>query len=260
MKTNLEVTIDGVLIAPSEIEKWERQRAKAVLAKLRRMLKIAAPDQHEPNDLAWQRSELVRLKDLMGRDGLRTALAGEMRMSAWMTKLVIRLSGSRRKPCVVEVKVPRCSAQQVSEGIDSLMYDDAPANRHANLAACPDHYLLEPRGMELEVIETTGGSLSPAQFFMRFGDDSGIMTPRDASYPYQSAGTARLADGTTIGGVRHQIRDAEGGAHVRLMVEFPRLTPGFMIRQHQWHLACEFSNWLRGIQREVNPGLSHAGN
>lgn len=79
---------------------------------------------------------------------------------------------------------------------------------------------------------------------MRFDDESGLKTPRDAAYAYQSAGTARLGDGTVIGGVRHQFRDEADGVLARLMVEFPAATPVRMIREHQWHLACEFSHWL----------------
>jgi len=246
MSYTLEVKIDGVLIAPCEIEEWEARRVLAVLPKLRRVLKLQAPAHPTPNDLPSLRAELLRLKEQCGRQGLRAVLRKEIRISGIFTKLIVALSGSRRRECVTEVSVVGANAKQIAMAIDDLMSSDTERNRLSNLVACPDHYVLEPRGQILEVIETTGGSPFPAQFFMHFGDESGVKSLRDPSYAYQSVGTARLADGSVIGGVRHQFRDDGNGAVARLMVEFPALTPGYMMREHQWHLACEFSHWLGG--------------
>ena len=251
MSSNLEVRIDGFLITPTQIEDWERRRLQLVLARLRSVLQVKAPAHGDPGDLPAQREELLRLKEQLGRPGLRKTLNGSLRMAGFVTKLLVRFSGSRRKQCVVEIRVVNCSAKQLSQGIDELMANDTAANRRVNLLACPDHYLLEPRGNVLEVIETTGGSPFPAQFFMQFDDDSGLKTPRDTAFPYQSTGTARLSDGTVIGGVRHQFRDEGNGALIRLMVEFPQPTLQHLIRAHQWHLACEFSHWIHEIQRRV---------
>ena len=77
-----------------------------------------------------------------------------------------------------------------------------------------------------------------------YRDTGGLRTPADPGYPVQLAGVARDSSGTAIGGVRHQLRDLDGGFEAWLTVEFPRLTPSRMIRQHRWHLACEFSNWI----------------
>ncbi len=258
MGSPLEVRIDGTLITPDQVEGWERRRAKAVLKTLRKALKVKGGSRDDPNDLQAQRAELLELKERLGRSDLRTALGGSMRMSAAMTKLVVRLSGAKRKQCVVEIRVADCSAKALSGHIDDLMGRDTAANRKVNLSVCPDHYLLEPRGDVLEVIETTGGAPCPAQFFLRFNDETGLKTPRDPSFPYQSAGTARLADGTVIGGVRHQFRNEGGNTLMRLMVEFPQLTLGSMIREHQWHLACEFTNWVQEILRRRDASAASA--
>lgn len=242
---DLDVRIDGVPVTRHQIEAWEARRAKAVLKRLRRMLHLPAPAEPNPDDLPRLRAQLLQIKTQCGRDGLRQVLRGSLRLSAVATRLGLVCSGAGRKPCVVEIRVPGCTASQVAEGIDALMRQDTEANRQSNLLACPDHYVLEPRGDTLEVIETTGGSPFPARFFLRFDDASGVMTPRDPAYTHQSMGTARLGDGTVIGGVRHQFRDVEGGTLARLLVEFPRATPNGMVREHQWHLACEFSHWLR---------------
>lgn len=249
MNCTLEVKIDGVPISQREIEEWEVRRIQTVLPKLRRVLKLQEPAHPPLNDLPLLRAQLLGLKEQCGRQRLRAILEKEIRISRLFTKFIAALSGSRRKQCVTEVRVMGGSAKQIALAIDDLMSCDTERNRLSNLLACPDHYVLEPRGQMLEVIETTGGSPFPAQFFMHFGDESGVRSLRDPSYAYQSVGTARLADGTVIGGVRHQFRDDENGAVARLMVEFPALTPGYMLREHQWHLACEFSHWLGGAPR-----------
>jgi hypothetical protein len=46
------------------------------------------------------------------------------------------------------------------------------------------------------------------------------------------------------GAIRHQFRDEPNGFAARLTGEFPVATPLTLIRAHQWHLACEFSNWI----------------
>lgn len=44
--------------------------------------------------------------------------------------------------------------------------------------------------------------------------------------------------------VRHQFRDRDGGMEALLTVQFPGVFPARLIREHQWHLATEFSNWM----------------
>ncbi|MGW4324986.1 hypothetical protein ACWEKR_03745 [Nocardia sp. NPDC004573] len=68
--------------------------------------------------------------------------------------------------------------------------------------------------------------------------------PVDPDYPIQIAGHALLDDGLVIGGVRHQFRDRDGTLEAVLTVQFPATLPARLIHQHQWHLACEFSNWV----------------
>ena len=231
MSEDIEVRIDGRLVTPAEIEAWEARRARAVLKSLRKRLKLEGSASMHHDDLPSLRAEILRLKEQCGRDGLRKMLDGDIRLSNHLTNVVLAFSGSRRKPCVTEVRVFRCNARQISRAIDDLMSCDTSDNRRSNLQACPDHYLLEPRGDILEVIETTGGSPRPAQFFLTFGDESGLTTPRDPSFAYQSMGTARSSLGKVIGGVRHQFRDEGDNAWARLMVEFPAAMPQRMIRE-----------------------------
>ncbi|WP_280259454.1 hypothetical protein [Nocardia abscessus] len=74
--------------------------------------------------------------------------------------------------------------------------------------------------------------------------------PSDPTYPISVTGTATLADGTVIGGVRHQFRDEPGGGfRSRLAVAFPAAVPGLYIAEHQWHLACGSGNWITAYLR-----------
>ena len=118
------------------------------------------------------------------------------------------------------------------------------ASRDCLVGLVYPRYLPQPCGPVLEVIEATGGAPFPNRFFLHYGDESGLRCPRDPAFSHQSAGTARLASGQVVGGVRHQLRAEGEGVLASLLVEFLAAVPGFMLRQHQWHLACEFSNWF----------------
>jgi hypothetical protein len=104
----------------------------------------------------------------------------------------------------------------------------------------------------MEVIETTGGAPFPARFFLTNGDETGLTLPRKAGFDMQLVGAARLADGTLVGGVRHQFRSTSTGFHAIFAVEFPGATAGFIIRQHELHLACEWRNWIVFFEAEKN--------
>lgn len=84
-----------------------------------------------------------------------------------------------------------------------------------------------------------------SRFFIALDSAEGLITPPDPSYPIQMAGCARLADGTLIGGIRHQFRDEPEGARILLTVEFPWLMGPYGPAAHRWHLASEFANWVQ---------------
>ncbi len=244
----MKARVNGAQLSLEQIQAWERMRALAVHRRLRKRLGMHASADPATWSIQRLRNEIAQTKLDAGRQTLRAAFQPEIRVSGAITRLLVLASRGRRKQCVTEMTIPGCTAQSIFDGLNDLMLRDAADNDAVNLAACPDHYLLEPNGDTLEVIETTGGSPFAAQFFLRYGDETGLIAAADPSFSHQSFGTARLKDGTAIGGVRHQFRDANGEVHARLMVEFPYATPTFMIRQHQIHLACEFSNWFERIR------------
>ena len=129
--------------------------------------------------------------------------------------------------------------------IDHVTFLNTPENLKVNLSVCPEHYALVPREEVLEVIEKTGNAPFPMQFFIQFNEEEGIQTPRDEEYPYQIVGIAKLKDGTIIGGVRHQFRNVEQGIEAITCVEFPALCPNSIVKDHQIHLAVEWSEWIQ---------------
>ena len=56
---------------------------------------------------------------------------------------------------------------------------------------------------------------------------------------------ARIKDGAIIGGVRHQFKDTETGIEAKTLVEFPAICPRIILKEHQKHLAAEWSGWIQ---------------
>lgn len=231
--------IGGREIAQQELDAWERRRLFAACRRLGIPL---------DGDICDLRDRLAETKRSWGYERLVARLRKALRLSTVLSIAMARTSGRRRVCSVVVLRVDGISAEEASRRLECVMLEATPTNDSANLAACPDHWVLRPHGgTRLEVIEATGGSPFPTQFFIEFGDESGLTTKRDLSFPYQSTGTARARNGSVIGGVRHQFRDDNGRVEARLCVEFPAVMPRFFVREHQMHLACEFSNWFRGL-------------
>ena len=82
-------------------------------------------------------------------------------------------------------------------------------------------------------------------------DEDGPAVLPDPAFPVHLFATARLPDGRITGRVRHQFRDEGKGLRARLGIEFPWVFPGPVMRGHQWHLACEFSNWIEAAARDA---------
>ena len=159
-------------------------------------------------------------------------------------KWAAKWSKKPRKKAIITIFASGLTAASFSKKLEKLMLEKTDAHKSVNLGACPDHYALQPHGDTLEVIETAGNSPRPTQFFLSLGGSAEIEEPRDASYPFQTVGAASLANGCNIGGIRHQFRDTEKGLEARFCVEFPSLCPDSIIKEHQLHLAAEWSKWI----------------
>ncbi|GEM30967.1 hypothetical protein NN3_19740 [Nocardia neocaledoniensis NBRC 108232] len=248
---DVQVTINGREISREQVLAWESRRADAVLAKYRARLGARGVSEILPEAtlvqlrggaLPQRRSALATLRTELGHAGIYGMLKRELAISERITRIGVAMSRGRVKYAATHVRAPGLSAERFAEWFDNLV---AINDENAMDAACPDHYLLRglPDGRQ-EVVETTGGSPAASRFLVDYQRTEDIAIAPDPAYPVQVAGTALLDDGLAIGGVRHQFRDNDGTLEALLTVQFPASVPSRNIHQHQWHLACEFSNWM----------------
>ncbi len=227
--------IDGRSVSREEVLAWEARRASKVCKKLG----VRVPS----GDVVAQREVLVARKLELGHEGLERLLARELRWSARASRLMAGISWGRRRLCTVELTGTGGSAEAMPPYYQRAMETGDEA---ALLAACPDHYVLcAAADGRQQVIETPGGSPLAARIFLDECDTSAVATPADPAFPVQWVAVGGTSSASPpVGAIRHQFRDEPDGFKVRLTGEFPAATPARFIRGHQWHLACEFSNWI----------------
>jgi len=228
------------VLARSEILAWEVRQARKELRRLG-----ATPPK---DDIDALRAAVVVAKRFLGREEIQRRLATQIKWSDRLVRAIAWASGRHRRLCQVELFMPHGSAT----ALPTWYFDRAAADDEAAfLLACPDHHLfrLTADGRQ-EVWETTGGSPLASRFFFTMEDVADLVTSADPSYPVQMAGAARLADGTLIGGIRHQFRDEPGGMRALLTVEYPWLMGPVAVAMHRWHVACEFSVWAEAANRQ----------
>ena len=241
MSTDPEIYIEGERISPDRIAEWERRSAEKALRRL--------GGRSDSQNLGDLRQMLLARKQQLGHAGIRSLLRRELALSDVAARIVAGLSRGRRRNSVIEIASPVGTA----EGFAHWFEENARLNREdVMIAALPDHYLIatDAAGRQ-EVIETNGGAPMAVRFFVDYADLSSLASEADPSYPVQVAGVARAPRGTAIGGVRHQFRNDGNGFRARLTVEFPSLIMPSVITGHRWHLACEFSNWIRAFIAET---------
>ncbi|WP_405596503.1 MULTISPECIES: hypothetical protein [unclassified Streptomyces] len=250
----LELTtyIDGQRFDRTAVLQWEARRLKvaaerlshhlpaALWAELGALLDDSAPS---VETVSRDREQLADVKLRMGHTQIRDQLACDLAITEPMSVLAAAMdewSASRTR-----VDSSRGTAQGFLDWFNARIEQN---DERAMLVANPDHYLISsPRAGAQEVIEVTGGAMLAAQFFIDYSDTAGVPIEKDPLYPIETSGWARTSDGTKIGAVRHQFRDNPGGGFsAKLTVAFPATLPPWMFTEHQWHLACEFSNWVTG--------------
>jgi hypothetical protein len=238
----LRTFLDGALVEQSRVVEWERRRISVAAARLSKdyagllrgeLDSLIGRYTVAVDDIPAARAALARVRALIGLDGLRELVAAEISASEVGTRTALAASGGRWAVSVAEIVSDRGSAEGFVDWFNRAKEAD---DRTVWTDACPDHYIITtgPDGRQ-EVIEVTGGA---------------VLAPADPNYPITVAGTASLASGELIGSVCHQFRDEPGrGFRSQLKVAFPAAVPSLYIAEHQWHLACEFSNWITGYLR-----------
>lgn len=236
----MRIVIDGTEFTENELNEWKKRRIKKVLRNLKSNI--------IPSDnIDMLNAALTTVKMGLSYNDITCLLKKKLAFGEWGMKVMSALSKERRSKATTTIYADGISAAKLSAKLDRLMVEPTEEYKKVNLTACPDHYVLMPRNGILEVIETTGNSPVPTQFFITFDDETGLKEPRDLSYTHQSTGVAKLKDGTIIGGVRHQFKDTPTGIEARLLVEFPAICPKWIIKEHQKHLAAEWSSWIKWI-------------
>ena len=232
---HIETWFSGRPISREKVLAWESRR----VAKGLRAFGVPTP----AGDLAAQRAALAEAKLSVGRSEVEGKLARQIAISDRATGAIARASRGRRRLSQVELLIPGATAEQLPAWYAARSAAD---DELAFLSATPDHHLFRPveGGTIQEVWETTGGSPVASRFFIELDSTDGLVTEPDPAYPVQMVGCARLANGTVLGGVRHQFRDEPGGARALLTVEFPWLMGPTGPAGHRWHLASEFANWI----------------
>ncbi|MBY8861422.1 hypothetical protein K7711_33450 [Nocardia sp. CA2R105] len=253
MTDSLEIraTADGRTLPREQVRAWESRRATTVLGKLtarlgrlgmRELMPDRTVDELRAARLDDQRSALTTLKTRLGHAGIYALFKRELAFSERTSRIAVAASRGRTKHAVMRLEVPDYSAERFATWFDDLTATNAETDM---IDACPDHYLLRglPDGRQ-EVVETTGGSPAASRFIVDYTATDSLTIPIATGYPIQIAGHACLDDGLIIGGVRHQFRSRDGALDALLTVQFPGTVPARFIREHQWHLAVEFSNWI----------------
>lgn len=234
--------IKGQEVDRESVLSWELDRIRNVLGLL------DMPTTDGERDVDKLRQRLFDVKRAIGPEQLQRRLATRTRISNAVTYLAAQIARGNRVQSSIKIRVPNGTAEKFGEWFNAQA---ALPDSDAMLAACPDHYFIgeDDQGRQ-KVIETTGGSPLPSEFFIDYKDISSLRTPASVDYPIQIAGVARTASGLAIGGVRHQFRNLpEGGFECWLTVEFPSSVLGRMVEGHRWHLACEFGNWVEFQQQ-----------
>lgn len=252
--TKMLFYINGTQVTRKKVNKWETQRLKNVYkylskypeAQLNKNVKLWVKN----NDLDNMKQEIAQAKLNITFSKLRKSMRLKYTVGNLISAIATKLSFGQRKMSTVEIAIPNShlNAQEVMNVLNQVMMQKTPEHDEINVKANPDHYVLEGITAEIqEVLETTGGSPLPTHFFAHYNDETKLKSRMSEDYQIELPGVAKLKNGMIIGGMRHQIRNENHGFRFKALVEFPAILPNYMIHQHQYHLCCEFGNWLTYI-------------
>lgn len=237
---DIEAVIHGRRVPRAGVLAWENHRI-TVSAK-----KLGVPVSAH-TDVVSRREELVQAKLSIGVDQLLERFGRQLKQSDRSARLGTTLIRGRSF-VAAELHVTGGTSARLVEWFDEQFRAD---NQAAMLRACPDHYVLRTTADgRQQVVQATGTSPMLNQFFLSYGDGTGLANPMETQYTHQIVASARLGDGRLVGGARMQFRDTKTGFYARLVEELPKVTPPFMIKQQCWHTALEFSNWAEAAHAE----------
>lgn len=196
------------------------------------------------------KKEVVLAKMVIGSEKFLSKLAYQFKMANLISKIGTMTTSNKRKVSVADIylKNSRLNAQEVMNELENMLLGNSEESNFYNYKANPNHFYSYGSNNDQTVVEMTGGTRVPNKFTLFYGDNTGLITPKNDDFKFEISGTGKLDDGTIVGGVRHLITDEINGTlHARLQVEFPAVIPNFFIHQHAIHLLVEFSNWITDV-------------
>lgn len=253
-KMDILININGKIVDKELIDTWEMKRLKYEYNFLRKKGFIFSKQYSqflEKKKIDKARKELGQLKASYNPDTFRKLLKKRYILGNFISRVAAILSNGKRKYSITEFIIPRSNLtpEEVILKIESIMLKNTKEHLYMNLATNPDHFVLINTFQNTqEILEITGGSPLPTRFFAHYGDEKGLTSVLEDGYHVQIPASARLEDGTIIGGIRHQVKKEGDGFRFRSLVEFPSILPNFMVKQHQFHLACEFRQWIGYVE------------
>lgn len=254
----ITVYIAGQKIDREAVLQWEARRLQVAANRLSGNLPAALLGElnslilrpaESTADVARERERLADVKLRMGEDAMRDLMTADIAITDPASEAAAAANEWSISSAVL------CSTLGTANGFAEWFNARCDQNdQRAMLVAGPDHYLIRSsRPGVQEVIEVTGGAVMGARFVIDYADTANVPISRDLDHPFEASGWARTLDGTRIGAVRHQFRDdPAGGFSAKLAVAFPASMPPWMLSEHSWHLACEFSNWVTAYVHATN--------
>lgn len=254
---SLGTRLDGRDISREEVLQWEARRLQVVAHRMSRNLPAALlgelsalllRPELSTADIAQERIALAQAKLRAGEAALRQLLAGDLAITGAISELAV---AAPLGWTVSEISIlsNRGSAEGFGRWFTGKAFRDDP---YAMLLACPDHFVIRPsppRGQE--VIEITGGATQASHFSIDYDNPADLPLVIDPEFPVRFSGAAVNDKGTVIGGTNHRFRTLAEGFESHLAIFFPAALPAWMISEHRWHLACEFSNWISAYIEET---------
>lgn len=249
--------IGGEVVPRTEVLQWEARRLQVAAQRLEGafpgwLLSDIGALLLRPagaiDDVARDRVRLVDAKLRLGEAEMRKLTATDLAASTPIAQLAAMPKRWAVSTTTVTSNIG--TAKGFARWFDGRI---ARNDVRAMLVACPDHYVIRtPQTGRQEVIEVTGGAVLASRFLIDYAEVQGLPIAVDPRADARAAGWARNGRGTRIGAVHHQFRDNRGGGFTAdLAVAFPAFVPSYMVSEHRWHLACEFSNWVSAYARTL---------
>lgn len=255
-------TVDGEIWSPTQLERLEYERNLRMLHQLKRLGveikdagKVLSDDEIDylSMEKAWEVSIGTRLQ-YKGEDAI-ALYKDAFKLSDEMWR---ELAFSQNKPMKVshcDMGVKGGTLQEFMLMMRSMQEDD-----RVGLAVHPEHFVCHVsfndslNGGELLGIEPFGMYGTPTLVKVGVVEESQlseqILADKDSAFPMSMAGEAYLTDGTPVNCPYHQFRPTEDGFEAKTAVYWPENTPDEIVHGHSLHLAMEFYEGAKLIEKE----------